>query len=142
MDQSEHGASEEMVFKPAYPARVKLSIILYPVGILAILAFIFLAVVSQKPLPYLIFAFVIAFTSFSMPVILFREVRFGEEQIVLKRYFLPRRIIHYKDVIDLSQRGLVAKHGGIPLANLQNRAEFEKIIRRLVNQKKIRLMKK
>lgn len=142
MDQSEHGASEEMVFKPAYPARVKLSIFLYPVGIIFILVFIFMAAFTQRLMPYLIFAFVIAFTTLSMPVILFREVRFEDERIVLKRYYLPRRVVRYEDVIDLSQRGLVAKHGGIPLANVQNRAEFEKIIRKLVNQKKIKLLKK
>jgi hypothetical protein len=36
---------------------------------------------------------------------------------------------------------LVAKRGGIPLANVENRAEFEKIIRKLVAQHKIKLMK-
>jgi hypothetical protein len=75
-----------------------------------------------------------------MPMIIFREVRFGKA-ITLKRYFLPPRIIQYEDVTDFSLRGLVARHGGIPLANLQNRADFEKIIKRLVAQHKMQLKK-
>jgi len=35
----------------------------------------------------------------------------------------------------------VAKRGGIPLTNVENRSEFEKIIRRLVAQRKIKLRK-
>ncbi len=73
-------------------------------------------------------------------MIIFREARFGEV-ITLKRYFLPRRIIHYEDVVDLTTRGLVAKHGGIPLANVLNRSDFEKIIKRLAAQQKITLKK-
>jgi alkanesulfonate monooxygenase SsuD/methylene tetrahydromethanopterin reductase-like flavin-dependent oxidoreductase (luciferase family) len=80
------------------------------------------------------------FTLLTVPMILFREVRFGEV-ITLKSWFRPRRTIRYEDVVSLTERGLVAKHGGIPLVNVQNRAEFEKIIRKLANQKRIKLVK-
>jgi hypothetical protein len=130
----------EIIFKPQYPFRVRLSVYLYPIGVIACLFFSYMAIVSRSILPYAIYAFIFAFTIFSMPMIIFREARFGE-QITIQRYFLPRRIIRYEDVVDFTLRGLVAKRGGIPLANVQNRTEFEKIIKRLVAQHKIKLNK-
>jgi hypothetical protein len=130
----------ELVFKPVYPTRVRLSIFLYPVGIIACIFFIYLALVSRSVFPNIIYAFIFGFTTLTMPMILFREVRFGDA-IILKRYFRLNKIIRYEDVVDFTPRGLVAKHGGIPLANVQNRAEFEKIIKRLVSQHKISLKK-
>lgn len=133
-------SQEEIIFKPQYPTRILMSVILYPIGVIACVFFIFMAVASRSIFPYIIYAFVFGFTVLSMPMIIFREARFGEV-ITLKRYFLPRRIIQYDDVVDLTTRGLVAKRGGIPLANVQNRSEFEKIIKRLVAQRKITLKK-
>ena len=131
---------EELVFKPVYPMRVRLTVFLYPIGIIACIFFIYLAISSRSIFPNIIYAFIFGFTSLSMPMILFREVRFGDV-ITLKRYFLPRRIIRYEDVVDFTPRGLVAKHGGIPLSNIQNRADFEKIIKKLVAQHRIKLKK-
>jgi hypothetical protein len=99
-----------------------------------------MTIASHAVFPYAIYAIIFGFTVLSMPMIIFREVKFGET-IILKRYFLPPRIIHYEDVTDFTLRGLVAKHGGIPFANVQNRGEFEKIIRRLVARHKITLQK-
>ena len=140
MTATNHIATEEIVFKPNYPMRILLSVYMYPVGVVACIVFIYLAIVSRSIFPNIIFALVIAFTLFSMPMILFREVRFGEV-ITVKRYFRPRRIIRYEDVVELTHRGLVANRGGIPLANVQNRSEFEKIIKRLASQHKIKLKK-
>ena len=140
MDSPSNPTTEEVVFKPQYPTRVRLSVYLYPIGIIACIFFIFLAVISRSVFPDIIYAFVFGFIILTMPMIIFREVRFGDV-IILKRYFLLRRIIRYEDVVELTPRGLVAKHGGIPLANVQNRAEFEKIIKRLVAQHKIKLKK-
>ncbi len=140
MAPSSAGSSDEVIFKPEYPARVRLTIFLYPLGILACVFFILMAITSKSIFPNLIFDFIFGCTSLSMPMILFREVRFGDV-ITLKRYFLPRRIIRYEDVVSLTPRGLVAKHGGIPTANIINRADFEKIIKRLANQHKIKLSK-
>ncbi len=131
---------EEMVFKPQYPLHIRITIFLYPIGYIACIFFIFMTFASRSIFPYLIYAFIFGFTVFSMPMIIFREVHFGEK-ITLKRYFMPSRTIQYDDITDFSLRGLVAKHGGIPLANVQNRAEFEKIIKRLVTQHKIKLKK-
>ena len=131
---------EELVFKPAYPLRVRFTVFLYPIGIIACIFFIYLAISSRSIFPNIIYAFIFGFTTLSMPMILFREVRFGDV-ITLKRYFLPRRIIRYEDVVDFTPRGLVAKHGGIPLSNVQNRADFEKIIKKLVAQHRIKLKK-
>jgi hypothetical protein len=133
-------SKEELVFKPVYPGRVRFTIFLYPVGIIACLFFIFMAIASRSIFPNIIYAFVFGFTTLSMPMVLFREVRFGDV-ITLKRYFMPRRIIHYEDVTAFTPRGLVAKHGGIPLSNVLNRAEFEKIVKKLANQHKIKLAK-
>lgn len=141
MTPTEKPANEEMVFKPQYPGRIKITIYLYPIGILAMLFFIYMAVATGKLLPYGIYAFIFAFTFFSMPMMLFREVRFEENGIIVKRYFRLRRVIQYADVVDLTPRGLVAKRGGIPLVNVQNRAEFEKMVKRLASQRKIKLHK-
>ena len=140
MTSSNNPTREESVFKPQYPLRIRLSVYLYPVGIIACIYFIFMAFVSRSIFPDIIYAFIFGFTTLSMPMILFRDVRFGEV-ITMRRYFLPRRIIRYEDVVDFTLRGLVAKHGGIPLANVQNRSEFEKIIKRLVAQHRIKLKK-
>ena len=131
---------EEIVFKPRYPLRIRISVYLYPIGVIACIFFIIMAFISRSIFPYGIYAIIFGFTALSMPVIIFREVRFGEA-IVLKRYFMPARIIQYVDVTDFTLRGLVARHGGISLANLQNRADFEKIIRRLVAKHKLQLKK-
>jgi hypothetical protein len=131
---------EDIVFKPQYPLRIRMTVVLYPIGVIACIFFIFMALASRSIFPYVIYAIIFGFTVLSMPMIIFREARFGEV-IILKRYFLPRRIIHYEDVVDFTLRGLVAKHGGIPLANVQNRSEFEKIIKRLVAQHKIKIKK-
>jgi hypothetical protein len=140
MASSNSTSREEIVFKPQYPTRIRLSVILYPIGVIACIFFIFMAVASRSIFPYIIYAFVFGFVILSMPMIIFREARFGEA-ITLKRYFLPRRIIRYEDVVELTPRGLVAKRGGIPLANVQNRSDFDKIIKRLVAQRRIRLKK-
>lgn len=131
---------EEQVFKPQYPLRIRMSVYIYPIGVIACIFFIFMAFASRSIFPYIIFAAIFGFTVVSMPMIIFREARFGEA-ITIKRYFLPPRIIQYEDVIDLTQRGLVAKRGGIPLVNVENRSEFEKIIKRLVSQHKIKFKK-
>ena len=131
---------EDNVFKPHYTLRVRMSVFLYPIGVIACIFFIYMAIASHAVFPYAIYAIIFGFTVLSMPMIIFREVRFGET-IILKRYFLPPRIIQYEDVTDFTLRGLVARHGGIPLANVQNRSEFEKIIRRLVARNKINFKK-
>jgi hypothetical protein len=138
MTSSQSAAREEQVFKPQYPMRIRMSVFLYPIGVIACLFFIFMAIVSNRMFPYLLYALVFGFTTLAMPMIIFREVRFGEV-IRIKRFFLPRRIIHYEDVVNITPRGLVAKRGGIPLVNVQNRAEFDKIIKKLVSQHKITL---
>ncbi len=138
MAPTDDPSKEELIFKPVYPARVRFTIFLYPVGIIACLFFIFMAIASRSVFPNIIYAFVFGFTTLSMPMVLFREVRFGDV-ITLKRYFLPRRIIHYEDVTALTPRGLVAKRGGIPLSNVLNRAEFEKIVKKLASRHKIKL---
>ncbi len=131
---------EEIVFKPRYPLRIRLSVYLYPIGVIACIFFIMMAFATRAIFPYAIYAIIFGFTVLSMPLVIFREVRFGKA-ILLKRYFMPARTIPYDDVTDFTLRGVVAKHGGIPLANLQNREEFEKIIKRLVAQHKISLKK-
>jgi hypothetical protein len=140
MTPTEKTAREELVFTPQYPARIRMTIYLYPIGILACLFFFYMAFSEGSFLPYGIYALIFGFTVFSMPVVIFREVRFDTE-IIVKRYFLPQRRIEYEDVTDLTPRGLVAKRGGIPLVNVQNRAEFDKIIKHLAAQHKIKLNK-
>jgi hypothetical protein len=129
---------DEFIFKPRYPLRIRLSVYLYPIGIIACFFFIFMAFTSRSIFPYAIYAVIFGFTVLSMPMIIFREVRFGQA-IKVKRYFMPARTIQYADITDFNLRGLVARHGGLPLVNLQNRAEFEKIIKKLVAQHKIKL---
>ena len=140
MASTNDSTREENVFKPHYPLRIRMSVILYPIGVVACIFFIYMAIASHAIIPYAIYAIIFGFTVLSMPMIIFREVRFGET-IILKRYFLPPRIIQYEDVTEFTLRGLVAKHGGTPLSNVQNRGEFEEIIRRLIARHKITLQK-
>jgi hypothetical protein len=140
MTSSINSTREEIVFKPRYPVRIQASVYLYPIGVAACIFFIVMAIISRSIFPYGIYAIIFGFTVISMPMIIFREIRFGEA-IIVKRYFMPARIIQYEDVTEFTLRGLVARHGGIPLANLQNRPEFEKIIKRLVAQHKLQLNK-
>ena len=140
MKSTNNPLDQETVFKPIYPLRIRMTVVLYPIGVIACIFFIFMAFISPSIFPYIIYALIFGFTVLSMPMIIFREVRFGEV-IIVKRYFLPRRIIQYEDVVDLTLRGLVARRGGIPLTNIQNRSEFEKIIKRLVAQRRITLKK-
>ena len=114
---------EDNVFKPHYTLRVRMSVFLYPIGVIACIFFIYMAIASHAVFPYAIYAIIFGFTVLSMPMIIFREVQFGDT-IILKRYFLPPRIIRYEDVTEFTLRGLVAKHGGTPLSNVQNRGEF------------------
>ena len=131
---------EEIVFKPQYPVRVRLTVYLAPIGLLACVFFLWLAIITGRYFPDLLFALIFSVTTFSLPMIIFREARFGEE-IVVKRYFLPKAVIQYKDVTGWGPRGLSAKRGGIPLANVQNSKEFEDIIQRLAAQRKIKMSK-
>jgi hypothetical protein len=140
MTISTNSTQAEIVFKPRYPLRIQASVFLYPIGVVACIFFIVMAIISRSIFPYGIYAIIFGFTVISMPMIIFREVRFGEA-IIVKRYFMPARIIQYEDVTAFNLRGLVAQQGGIPLANLQNRLEFEKIIKRLVAQHKVHLNK-
>jgi hypothetical protein len=140
MASSNNASLNELVFKPVCPVRVRLSIFLYPVGILACIFFIHLALTSLSVFPNIIYTFIFGIITLTMPMILFREVRFGNA-ITLKRYFRLNKIIRYEEVVDFTLRGFVAKYGGISLANVQNRSEFEKIIKRLGAQRKI-IMKK
>jgi hypothetical protein len=140
MESTEEKSRENIVFKPKYPRHIMVTVYLYPVGVIIFIFFIYMALASQKIFPYGLYALIFGFTILSMPMILFREVRFNDA-ITLKRYFLPPRTIQYKDVVDLTPRGLVVKRGGIALTNVQNRAEFEKIIKRLVARHVIRLEK-
>jgi hypothetical protein len=140
MKSTNNANREEIIFRPRYPLRIRLSVYLYPIGVAACVFFIVMAIIARSIIPYGIYAIIFGFTIFSMPMIVFREVRFGQA-ITLKRYFMPARTIQYEDVSAFSLRGLVARHGGISLANLQNRAEFEKIIKRLAAQHKIQLKK-
>jgi hypothetical protein len=117
-----------------------MTVYLFPIGVVACVFFIYMAFLTGSIFPYGLYALVFGFTVSSMPMILFREVHFGEV-ITVKRYFIAPRIIRYEDVVDFTPRGLVARRGGIPLVNVLNRAEFEKIIKRLVAQHKIKLQK-
>ena len=140
LSSTDNSTRAEIVFKPRYPFRIRMSVYLYPIGVIACIFFVVMAIISRSVFPYVIYAIIFGFTVLSMPMIIFREVRFGEA-IILKRYFLPPRIIQYDDVTEISPRGLVARHGGIPLANLQNRAEFDKVVKRLVAQHRLNLKK-
>lgn len=141
MSSQKKSSDKEMVFKPKYPARIMLTVYLYPLGMVIFFLFIYMAVTSHRIFPYGLFALVFGFTLASMPLILFREIHFFDDRLILKRYFFPARTILYQDIINLTSRGLVARRGGVPLVNVQNRKEFEKTIHRLVARQKIILVK-
>jgi hypothetical protein len=140
MTQKDEKTSEEIVFKPKYPARIMLTVYLYPIGVLICIFFIYMALASQKIFPYGIYALIFGFTTLSMPRILFREIRFGDV-ITVKRYYLQSQVYQYEDVIEFTPRMLLIHRGAIPLSNVENRSELEKIIKRLAARHKIKLKK-
>jgi hypothetical protein len=140
MPSEKSSSPEELVFKPNYPPHIRFTVYLYPIGVIICIFFIYLAFNTQRIFPYSLFALVFGLTTLTMPLVLFREVRFNDA-IKVKRFFLPTRTINYEDVVTLTSQGLVAKKGGIPLANVRNRDEFEKIIKNLANRKVIHLEK-
>lgn len=140
MTGSEISISEEIVFKPQYPRRIMLTVYLYPVGVIICLVFAYMALAAGSFIPYGIYTAIFAFTTLSMPKILFREICFGEN-VTIKRFFLPRQVIHYEDIVELTPRMLVLVRGGLPLVNVQNRKELEKIIKKLTSRHKINLRK-
>lgn len=131
----------EITFKPKYPGRIMLTVYLYPLGVIICVLSIYMALVTHRIFPYGIVALIFGFTITSMPLILFREIKFIEDRFIVKRYFLPRKTILYQDTIGLTPRGVIAKRGGIPLANVQNRKEFDRIIHRLISSNKLKLEK-
>jgi hypothetical protein len=129
---------DELIFKPKYPARIMVTVYLYPLGVILFIFFLFLAFASARLFPYGLIAIVFGFTIITMPMILFREIHFRDQSILIKRYYFPSRTIYYEDIVDLTSRGLVARHGGVPLVNVSNRKILEKMIHKLVSRGKIK----
>jgi hypothetical protein len=51
MASSKSTSSEELVFKPQYPARIRMTVFLYPIGVIACIFFIFMAISSRSVFP-------------------------------------------------------------------------------------------
>lgn len=133
----------ETIYKPKYNGSMRFAMVLYPVWVVLTGYFIYQWYVTHSFNPQGFLAVVFGLMAVSLPLRVFREVRFGE-RITVKRYLLPDLTIEYKDITSFNKLGLKASKRGISLymLNQDSLEEFEKIVHRLMSAKKIRLKKK
>jgi len=133
----------EIIYKPKYNGSMKFAIFLYPVWLALTVYFIYQWYMTRSFNPQGFLAVIFGLMTFTLPMRVFREVRFGDN-IVVKRYLLPDLILEYKDIIHFDRMRLDTKNRGISLYMINNDSleEFEKIIHGLMSARKIKLKKK
>lgn len=115
------------VFKPRYPLRTRLLILIPPVLFFMLMCTVAFTV-ARFPFLFWLGAFVVGlFTSF-IPFFIIREVRFPNEMVV-RRHFLPDRFYNYKEFEQINpdsiQAGGQRIRTGQPL-NLEELREMSK----------------
>ena len=135
----------ETIYKPKYNGSMKVALILYPVWVALFGYFIYAWLILHQPFnPQGFLAVVFGIMAVSLPFRVFREARFDEQSVTVKRYLMPDMVIEYKDIIAYDKLRLDARNKGISLymINYDSYEEFDKIIQRLMSARKIKLRKK
>ena len=94
------------IFKPRYPLRIRLAILLPPVlffGMLCNVAFS----VANFPTAFWLLALAIGLFASLIPFFIIREVRFPDEMVV-RRHFLPDRFFTYKEFEQINSDSIKA----------------------------------
>ena len=134
----------ETIYKPKYNGSMRFALLLYPGWVGLCGYFLYAWLILNRPFnPQGFLAIVFGIMTISLPFRVFREVHFGE-RIIVKRYLLPDIIMEYEDIVAYDSARLDTRKKGIALDMLHpdSRAEFDKIIQRLMSARKIKLKKK
>src|SRR5689334_12335258 len=134
----------ETIFKPRYSGRTALALFFWPVSAIA---FVFFGVDTIRTSSYYsegLLALMFALGTLGPLFMYFREVRFGEEALVVRRYFLPDVVMPYADVTGFQYFSLRSAAARVPLSNLDPKSfeELDHIIDRLIDAGKLKLKKR
>ena len=133
----------DVVFKPHYNGRTAVTLVIWPISIIA---FLFFAVDTVRTSSYYsegLLALIFGLATFGPPFIYFRQLRFGDA-LTVKRYFLPDVVIEYKDILSFHYFSLRASNARVSLNNLtpQSFEELDAIIDRLIAAGKLTIKTK
>ncbi len=135
--------SPEIVFKPKYNGSMRFAMYLYPVwaGLFIYFGYQFAVTRSFNPQGFL--AVIFGLMTVSLPLRVFRELRFAD-QITVKRYLLPDFTIEYKDILEFNTAELKGRKAGISLMmmNQDNFHQLEDILQKRLAERKIKLKKR
>lgn len=134
----------ETIFKPRYSGRAAFTLYLWPVSAVAFAYFAYSAVRTSAYYSEGLFALMFALAAFSPPFMYFREMRFEEEALLVKRYFLPDVVMPYKNITSFQYFSLRSADARIPLNNLNPKSfeELDGIMDQLIDAGKLKLKKR
>jgi hypothetical protein len=116
------------IFKPRYPFRIRLLILLPTVlffGILCNVAWSFI----KFPVFFWLLALALGLITSLTPFFIIREIRFPDEMIV-RRHFLPDRFFNYKEFEQINAKSLHAGGQRIRLGEITNLEELREMVNR------------
>src|SRR5688572_33142591 len=133
----------ETIFKPHYSGRTAFALFFWPVSAIA---FVFFGVDTVRTSAYYsegLLTLMFGLATLGPPFMYFREIRFGEQALVVKRYFLPDVVMPYSEIIGFQFFSLRSSTARVPLSNLDPKsfAELDQVIDRLIDAGKVKLKK-
>ncbi len=135
--------SPEIVFKPKYNGSMRFAMYLYPVwaGLFIYFGYQFAVTRSFNPQGFL--AVIFGLMTVSLPLRVFRELRFTDK-ITVKRYLLPDFTIEYKDILEFNTAEIKGSKAGVTLLmmNRDSYEELEQILQKRLFERKIKLKKR
>ena len=120
--------SEFPIFKPSYPLRTRLIIILPSVfffGMMCTVAFS----AARFPFAFWLLALAIGLFTSLIPFFIIREVRFPEEMVV-RRHFLPDRFFTYNEFEQINSDSIQVNGQRIRMGQIANLEELKAISQR------------
>ena len=134
----------EITFKPKYNGSMRFAFYLWPVWTALFLFFVYRAVATRNWNPDGILLFVFGIMALTMPFRVFREMRFENHQLIVKRYVIPDLVIPYEGIVRFDNMSLRADNASVSLFMMDHSSfeELEQIIHRLMSARKVRLRKK
>lgn len=116
------------IFKPSYPLRTRLIVLLPPVlffGILCNIAFY----TARIPLVFWLFVLTIGLFTSLIPFFIIREVRFPNEMVV-RRHFLPDQFFSHEDFEQIKPESIQAGGQRIRIGPVTNLDELQDMAQR------------
>jgi len=106
------------IFKPCYPLRLRLVILLLPVLFFGMMCNVAFSAVRFHSAFWLLVLAISLFTSL-IPFFIIREVRFPDEMVV-RRHFLPDRFITYREFEQINSDSIQAGERRIRMGQITN----------------------